>query len=368
MKVLKILLLSPLPPPIGGIAKWTEHILSQYRLVSPNCNFKLLHMSTSNKVCFRMESFLFRLICGIINTVYLTTSFLLNLQTVKPNIVHLTSSASWGLIRDILFVRICKMYNAKIIVHFHFGRIPELYQKDNWEWKLLAQVVNAANLTLVIDPFSYKTLREAGFVKVDKITNPLSVQFMNDMVSLKETNRNSRDVLFVGHMLKTKGVFELIDACKTIPGVRLKMCGMVFPSVRKELLEYAGANNDWLDIVGEISYDKVLEEMVRTSVFVLPTYTEGFPNVILESMVCGCPIVASAVGAIPEMLNIDGDIPCGICVPPKDVKKLKDSIEFMLENQNFALKCGEQARKRVLEEYSISSVWKYLIFTWNKVC
>lgn len=79
--------------------------------------------------------------------------------------------------------------------------------------------------------------------------------------------------------------------------------------------------------------------MLKCTVFVLPTYTEGFPNVVLESMACGCPIVATSVGAIPEML--DGG--AGIVIEPRNVEQLRDAVAWVLENPERAAEMGAQA-------------------------
>ena len=70
-----------------------------------------------------------------------------------------------------------------------------------------------------------------------------------------------------------------------------------------------------------------------SDVFVLPSYTEGFPNVIIEAMAMGKPIIATSVGAIPEML----DEGCGVVVPPKDADSLQKALQKVC---NFDSDCG----------------------------
>ena len=107
--------------------------------------------------------------------------------------------------------------------------------------------------------------------------------------------------------------------------------------------------------------------MMSAGVFVLPTYTEGFPNVIIESMACGCPIVTTDVGAIPEMLDIEHGFSYGICVKPKDVEGLKNAVEKMLNDRDYALQCGKNAQLRVQEQYAMSVVWNQLTSIWTSL-
>ena len=103
------------------------------------------------------------------------------------------------------------------------------------------------------------------------------------------------------------------------------------------------------------------------SVFVLPSHTEGFPNVILESMACGCPIVATPVGAIPEMLDADSEKPCGVIVPVNDSVQLRTAIERILDDPAYASLISDNARQKVNEEYSMPKVWNQLVGIWREV-
>ena len=106
--------------------------------------------------------------------------------------------------------------------------------------------------------------------------------------------------------------------------------------------------------------------MCQCDVFVLPTYTEGFPNVILESMACGCAIVATPVGAIPEMLEEENNNHYGVMVEPRNVEQLKAGIEKMLSDVDFKNECRANVQQRVIERYNIDSVWRQMTGIWKE--
>ena len=115
----------------------------------------------------------------------------------------------------------------------------------------------------------------------------------------------------------------------------------------------------------QVSFKETILEMKSCDIFVLPTYTEGFPNVILESMACGCPIIASRVGAIPEMLEEEEGRHYGILIDPQNEMFLRNAILTLLSNDNLKVECGNNARKRVYTRYNIQTISNQLIKTWQ---
>ena len=268
--------------------------------------------------------------------------------------------------KDLYILWMLKRKEIKTIIHFHFGRIPQLYEMQNWEWKLLKKVVGISTAVIVIDKYSYEVLIKEGFTNVYFLPNPLSPQ-VEDLVKGKFTMREKRKILFAGHVIKTKGIFELVNACVDIPDIELKLVGKVLPENKRKLEKCWEKGRGKLVITDNIPFENVIMEMLSCSVFVLPTYTEGFPNVILESMCCACPIITTPVGAIPEMLNFYGDLKCGICIAPRTIEPLREAIVKLLDNEEMAKEYGENAKNRVLECYSMDVVWSQLMLIWKKL-
>ncbi len=131
-----------------------------------------------------------------------------------------------------------------------------------------------------------------------------------------------------------------------------------------EQMRQIGGNGEWLILEGEVGHERVIRELLSTNIFVFPSHTEGFPNVILESMACGCAIVATSVGAIPEMLDIGCSEPCGLCSDPKDVVSLRRNIQYFLDHPSEAREYARRAMRRVKDMYSVESVWAKLVSIW----
>jgi len=366
---LKVLLCSPFGGTIGGISRWTKNILSYYKEID-NKDFVLDVFSISrSKEIFPGDSLLYRIVEGLKDYITILSGFSKKLKSDRFDLVHITTSASISLIKDILMLTIARRHGIKTIIHFHFGRIPDLYVKKNWEQKLLNIVIKLSNKAIVIDMKSYNTLINEKYRNIEFLPNPLTPYVLEKVQRFSYIKKENRKIVFVGHIIPTKGVFELVEACKYIDNIKLKLIGFSNDLIKQDLLLLSERNelNQWLDICGELKQEAVIKEMLSADVFVLPSYTEGFPNVILESMACGCPIVATEVGAIPEMLDIYGTNPVGLCVEPKNVEYLRDSIMKMLKDQDFALQCGRNAQIRVNEIYSMPNVWNKMVFIWKNL-
>ncbi|MEG0012349.1 MAG: glycosyltransferase [Muribaculaceae bacterium] len=360
----KVLLLAPSPELAGGIARWTMHILSYYSSHKGDCELEFLNTSQS-KYSLNRTGFN-RLSSGIRNYLNVIKDFKSRIKIKQYDVIHITTSASLSLLKDLILINIAHKNDIQAIIHFRFGRIPDLSKNNNWEWILLKKVVANCDNAITIDMKSYETLVKYGFKNIINIPNPLSQDIIQAIDLNKNITRQPRLLVFVGQMLRTKGIYELVEVCSTISDIQLHMYGTLPSGVKENIQSLVGYESDkWLHICGEIPYEIIVKKMLEANIFVLPTYTEGFPNVILESMACGCPIIASSVGAIPEMLNIGNNEPCGIGIDPKNKVQLKTAIEYLLNNPIIATELGDRAKRRVVEEYKIDSVWKKMISVWN---
>lgn len=361
---MKILLVAPASGATGGINRWTKHILAYYNSLQnkPVC-LDVFDLARSGFIPDDI-SLLPRLRLAWKDYRAILNGFKTQLKNNEYDIVHITSSAGLGLIRDLFMISLAHKKGIKTIIHFRFGRIPKLFERKNWETRLLDKVVRKADRVIVLDKRSLNTLTQNGFRNVSLLPNPIAPKVMEQINSIGEVNSEPGVLLFIGHCIVPKGVFELVKACKTIPGIRLRLIGAIQNDIKEQLLEIV-EHRDWLEIMGEQSYDKVIREMRTCDVFVLPTYTEGFPNVILEAMACGCAIITTPVGAIPEMLEEENGKHYGLLVDPKNVPQLHDAIVSIMGDETLKAEIRINVQRRVIERYSMPMVWEQLVIIWE---
>ena len=102
--------------------------------------------------------------------------------------------------------------------------------------------------------------------------------------------------------------------------------------------------------VGGISDEEVVELYNTVALAVVPSLYEGFSLPAIEAMACGCPLVATTGGALPEVVGTDGTT--GLLVEPNDPGALAQAIGTMLDSRELRDRLGAGGRERVLDKFT----------------
>lgn len=140
--------------------------------------------------------------------------------------------------------------------------------------------------------------------------------------------QDCRIVLYVGNLLPVKGLDVLMNAAADSNGwlevtdtvLALAGKGPMEKQIRTEISQHGLEKR--VRLLGYLGRDEVKLWINAADVLVLPSRNEGCPNVVLEALACGTPVVASRVGGIPDMLDED----CGIQVEPENAAALATAI------------------------------------------
>ena len=369
---MSVLLLSPVPPPIGGIASWTLNI-TQYYAENDNLAIDLIHQNTAMRYRSVTRRGIFnRVITGIGDSLRVVGAFLVFLFKYKPDVIHLTSSASLGLIKDLCISLLARIFCFPIVIHYRFGRIPEICASNSMEWRILRLVTFLCSAAIVLDEQSYQTLRKSGLKGVYKIPNPISL-YVESLVlknnnSFAQYGQSRFNVIFVGHVVRNKGVYELVHACSLINNIEeLTLIGPYEQEIREELLNISADSKLNIKFTGSLCVESVLNKMAKATLLVLPSYSEGFPNVIIEAMAMKCPVVATNVGAIADILAINSSSPAGLVVEPRNIQALVESISIIAYDIKLSDRLRQSAFIRVNENYTLKVVCDQYETLWESV-
>jgi teichuronic acid biosynthesis glycosyltransferase TuaC len=167
-------------------------------------------------------------------------------------------------------------------------------------------------------------------------------------------------VLFVGWLSKLKGAPELLEAFAMSPGSwTLAMVGE--GNLARELHERAAVLGvaSRTKLLGPLSSSEIALWMNAADVLCLPSVTEGCPNVVLEALSCGRPVVATAVGGTPELLDHDSGILIPDNEPVKIAAAIKRAIGQTWDRQLIAAKHERGWRQVAMETFEVCQAAVY---------
>lgn len=137
-------------------------------------------------------------------------------------------------------------------------------------------------------------------------------------------------VVYVGRLVPEKGLRELLDAMATLAPQRPKLqLALVGDGPMRAELDARIAADPALHVrlPGAQGPHEVARWMAASDLVTLPSYSEGHPNVLVEALACGRPVVATPVGGIPEVVDAD----CGLLVPARDPAALAGGLRDALD-------------------------------------
>lgn len=346
----RLLLLSPLPPPVGGIPTWTLGILSS----SLNKRFELRVVNTSPSVKGEVSGKSELRFDRVLDALRILGGLLRELIRFRPDIVHVNTPYSWAFLRDGLAVWIARLLGARALLHFRGGDFPEFVEGSRPALRraILATLRHADRLLALTGPTRLYLEQTVGAESVRYVPNFVRLE---DFGTVPDRAQRSGppEVLFVGWFLAAKGVRELLAAASRLPRARFTLVGPVQPDFLAEMQGELDALADRVRLLPSMPREQVIELYRRADVFVLPTWREGFPNVVLEAMAAGLPIVSTPIGAIPDAIR-DGEE--GFLVPARDVDALTGALARLVDDPALRLAMGARARARVEAQFSLSAV------------
>ena len=206
-----------------------------------------------------------------------------------------------------------------------WGTDVELARRAPW---LARWILRRARLVLAASAFLAEEARALGAREVSVVPSSVAIP---DAVGPPDEPPH---VLYVGRLSAEKGVLELADAAAGLP---LRVVG---DGPLRERVPGA---------VGFVPSGELGRWYERAAVVVVPSRREGYGVVAREAMAWGRPVVASAVGGLPDA--IENEV-TGLLVPPGDVAALRAAIERLLGEAGLRERLGSAAREKARREFS----------------
>ncbi len=347
---MRVLAFVPLGPPYAGPEVSNSILLK-------GCNCDLLKINTSFQKSNADKGRI--TLKGILAYLKNILRLLFEIFRFKPEIFYYNISATpLGALKDFIVIGLVRPFVWRVVVHMRGGHFGRFYESANILIKLLVRwyLVKCDRIIVQSENLKKQFLNLVPESKIFVVPNPAS----SDLFNIKP-NLMGKNILFIGHLSKAKGWTDLLkvlpeilelhkDAKVIAVGSKIKNetnivwvdgedPDEVFEEyIRKNRLE------DRFEFYENVSGKEKVGIFERASLFVLPSYSEGFPMAVLEAMAAGLPVISTVVGAIPEFLPKENPI-----VEPGDLKSLRWAILKVLEDENLRFELSRINREKAWE-------------------
>jgi len=287
----------------------------------------------------------------------------------KPDIVHHVG------LKLILYGTIAsKLACAKGVVNAVSGFFPQddssLFSR--WVVRVLGIFHKQKNLLVIFQNEENKNL----FLKKGLIKEAQSYKINGSGIDLDvfsyvlEPNTSIIRILFTARMIKTKGVFELIEAANSLKSkyfnkIQFILCGGIDdnPQMIPERELTKRCDNNYIQWLGYRT--DVKELLINSHIVVLPSYyNEGLPKSLIEACAIGRPIVTTDSAGCRDTV-IEGNN--GFLVPVRNSIALAEKLVILIENKSLRIQMGINSRKLAEKEFSIKKVVEKHLEIYNKL-
>ncbi len=361
---LRVGLWAPVPPPVGGISRWT--LRYKEHAAAYGIDVRIIDIAPRTKSFSEKSRFSLSRSFGAVSSLLQLWRLL---RHKHIDVCHITTTLFWAAPRDLLAAYLCKHYRVPAIVNIRASSQIIQWRESLGaaKRKLLDWGLSQASaiVTLSTELQNYIGTEIPG-IETIVVPNMVTVEEIPQEDDSSNTSRlpprkDSRiRILYVGFRTPLKGIAELAEAVAELDNCELVMVGgkggaidNAMASRMERALKRLESNGRLID-AGELEPAEVTRIYREADIFALPSHREGMPNVLLEAMAAGLPCVATPVGAISDVLSSN----CGRLVPVGDVAALREAMRELAEKPSLRKQLGNAAMSRIKETFSADTVMR----------
>jgi glycosyltransferase involved in cell wall biosynthesis len=202
-----------------------------------------------------------------------------------------------------------------------------------------------------LDKFSKKLLYAHLFIpSIFTLTNPF--------------NKRDIDLAFMGVLSKEKGIIEFLKSCNILKNKNVAIRVVIWGDgiLKDQVEQYIDENNlsTLVQLKNFIDFHMVPKMLNKIKLLVIPSYSEGLPNCLLEAMACGTPVLATPVGGIPDLVK-EGET--GFLLKSNNPEHMAERIIELLNKPEILEKVSINAYNYVRENFSFEKTLK----SWRRI-
>lgn len=273
------------------------------------------------------------------------------------SVVHINTSlnprAYW---RDLAYLLVAKLLRCRVLYQVHGGELPaKFFERSRLLTGLLRWSLELPDLVVVLASCELEAYRE--FVperEVVALPNGIDCRAFAHIPTVVGDAAQPLRLIYIGRAAREKGLYETLQGMRLAlelgVDARLTVAGGGPEEAR--LRRYAAALGlaSRVTFVGPVFGSDKVNLLAGADVMLLPSYAEGLPYALLEGMAAGIPVIATPVGAIPDVVTPGTH---GYLVRPRDGKAIAEALALMAGDRERLAWMSRACRRRVRAAYSI---------------
>lgn len=346
----QVLIFSPHPTLDGGVAAFNDALKQHF-----SGDVEATWFFTGQRP--GLGGRLFRLGMPIFDALRLATL----LAVKRPDVYHLNPSFdSRSILRDGLFLLVLRLFQRRRILVFFRGwdkRCVRAIARSKWKCGIFRWVYGYAARVLVLGSDFVDDLHNLGLDP--EAIHRITTMFDGRLFRGVQPGRKAPGVriIFLGRLVASKGIYELLEAFRRISSddtdLKLMIAGDGEDRQRAEDWCRSNGIQDRVRFAGRVSGIEKAQLLLDSDIFVLPSYSEGCPNSMLEAMAAGLPLVVTAVGGIPDVVE---DGVNGFFVSCRDPDSIEVTLRKLLADPSLRESVSIENRQTAWQHYEATVV------------
>lgn len=259
---------------------------------------------------------------------------------------------------------LARLFRKRVVLSLR-TEVTEPSQRGRWFRALVNIVLRSCDVVICQSPVAANSLGQYGSCRPSQLRivrnwlDPADYGGQHSPRNWRRADAAGCTLLFVGFLERFKGTHCLMEAVRLLRDrgrrFRLVLCGG--GSERAALEERCRTLGlaSLVEFRGWVTGAAKAAAYQDADIFVLPTWKEGLPNVLLEAMAWGLPLVTTPVGGIPFIVQSERN---GLFVEPNAPGQLADALEALMLDRARAIEMGRRNRQTTLQRHDIGSLWR----------
>ena len=305
-ELLKVMLIGPLPPPIGGATVLFQQLVNDLKR---HKEIKPIVINTA-----RSQD----------SKVYIFQGFMSVLFDVLKHIddchvITFHASNRGAILFGPVIYSIAKLHKKPLIIRLFGGSFDVEYKRLKLWRKVIDKTVLSADACFFETKKLVSFFSELLANKKNIMWFPNNRKLLNNVVAVHRNRKEIKRFVFISRVRKYKGIGEILLAADRVKDVSIDIYGPLFDGFTEKEI-----NRNNVKYCGVLPPDEVVKVLKKYDVLLLPTYYEGegYPGIILEAYFAGIPVITTNWKSIPEIV----DASSGILIEPQNVEQLIEAI------------------------------------------